>query len=367
MSYLKSLNDNLKYKYLIGTGGIGSGIFFKLRENHTLGRNESRPADIYPYRDYCKLHIIIHYLSVLLGSKSKKFEIFPIAKIGDDETGRILIEELKNTSIRLNALEVVKSKNTLLSVCFQYPDRSGGNITSANSASSDVSKEDIISFFTNFNDIPLYPEIFLSAPEVPTDARIELIKTGRKRGGFNIVSVTSSEVERFHRMDMFGNIDLIGLNIDEAGAISNLVNKKNNKETIAGCIEFLTSKNPNIMILITDGANGSYGCFKERIEHTKIIDVEVINTAGAGDAFLAGIIAGICCGLPFLREKSKDYCFKNYFESSIDLGSLIASLSVMSCDTINHEINTDYIRDFAMKNELVLSENFSKVLGLKHC
>ena len=45
---------------MIGVGGIGSGVFFALDGNHTLGREESRGGRFLDRRDYCKLHIVSH-------------------------------------------------------------------------------------------------------------------------------------------------------------------------------------------------------------------------------------------------------------------------------------------------------------------
>ena len=56
-----------RYDVVVGTGGIGSGIFLALEGNRTLGREESRPADLLDQRDYCKLHIVSHYVRRLLG------------------------------------------------------------------------------------------------------------------------------------------------------------------------------------------------------------------------------------------------------------------------------------------------------------
>ena len=58
-----------RYRALIGTGGIGSGMFFALDGNHTLGREESRSGHFLDRRDYCKLHIVSHYVRRLLGSR----------------------------------------------------------------------------------------------------------------------------------------------------------------------------------------------------------------------------------------------------------------------------------------------------------
>ena len=44
----------LKYDYVVGTGGIGSGILFRFSDNITLGRNESRLAELMDVRDFCK-------------------------------------------------------------------------------------------------------------------------------------------------------------------------------------------------------------------------------------------------------------------------------------------------------------------------
>ena len=55
-----------RYRAMIGAGGIGSGAFFALDGEHTLGREESRSGRLLDRRDYCKLHIISHYVKALL-------------------------------------------------------------------------------------------------------------------------------------------------------------------------------------------------------------------------------------------------------------------------------------------------------------
>ncbi len=67
---------------MIGTGGIGSGRFFALDGNHTLGREESRSGRFLDRRDYCKLHIVSHYVRPLLGPS------FTAIAIGQGRRGR---------------------------------------------------------------------------------------------------------------------------------------------------------------------------------------------------------------------------------------------------------------------------------------
>lgn len=56
------------FRALLGVGGIGTGSFFALEGNHTLARNESRPGRLLDIRDYCKLHIVAHYIARFLGA-----------------------------------------------------------------------------------------------------------------------------------------------------------------------------------------------------------------------------------------------------------------------------------------------------------
>ena len=46
-------------------------MFFALDGNHTLGREESRSGHFLDRRDYCKLHIVSHYVCRLLGPASR--------------------------------------------------------------------------------------------------------------------------------------------------------------------------------------------------------------------------------------------------------------------------------------------------------
>src|SRR4051812_49211144 len=115
----------LKYNHIVGTGGIGAGMLFRLKGNHTLGRNESRMAALLPCRDFCKQHIILHYISVLLGTKTGDFLVFPIGKVGNDAIGKELVEMVENVGMNTKYVSISAESNTLFSVCYQYPDNTG--------------------------------------------------------------------------------------------------------------------------------------------------------------------------------------------------------------------------------------------------
>src|SRR5262245_22047417 len=125
------------YRQAVGIGGLGTGTFFALEGNHTLGRNESRSGRLLEVRDYCKLHIVIHYIAKLLGvGAGANFQIFPMGAVGDDAAGEFVRQELVRVGIDTRFVETIRELPTLFSACFQYPDGSGGNVTASNSAAS---------------------------------------------------------------------------------------------------------------------------------------------------------------------------------------------------------------------------------------
>jgi len=347
------------FNHIIATGGIGSGIFFSMNGNHDLGRNESRMATLLPYKDFCKQHIIMHYVSVLLGATvNGKFQSFPIGKVGNDDIGRNLIENIKAVGMDTGNVRIVDGYNTLFSVCFQYPDKSGGNITSENSASSRVLPEDISEFFQQFNLSG--HEIILAAPEVPLQTRIKLLEYGRQRGSLNIASILSSEVGDFKNMHGFTMTDVLAVNMDEARSIARVMDASVVSDMIIErCIKTLKEINADISIIITDGANGSYCYTKNFLEFTPVLEVPVTATAGAGDAFLAGTIAGLCCGLPLNKGHSDDHFSATELESAVELGTLLSALAVTSPDTIHPDANTETLYRFAMKHKVKFGSNFS--------
>lgn len=80
------------------------------------------------------------------------------------------------------------------------------------------------------------------------------------------------------------------------------------------------------------------------------VSVEAKSTAGAGDAFLAGTLCGICCGL-------------DAFDATA-FGVVVAADSVTSPDTINHAINADQIYHFTREKVPGNEALFMKIFNL---
>jgi sugar/nucleoside kinase (ribokinase family) len=329
------MSNTFQYDHVIATGGIGTGIFFEMLGNDTLGREESRMAKLLPYRDYCKQHIILHYISVLLGSGENNFQSYAIGKVGKDEAGVSLISYMQSVGIDTTNVHIEEGASTLFSVCYQYPDHAGGNITTAESASSLVTAHDIDQFFEHFDKIGR--ELILSLPEVPVQARIRLLEHGRKRNCLNIASITSSEVQQFEELNGFELTDMLFINQHEAAAIAGMMDSPSAESIVLKAIRTVIKFNADITVFVTCGASGVYCYQKRHLEFFTAHKVQVVSTAGAGDAFLAGTVAGICLGLPLFKYKDQKTI------TAIDVGMSLAAASVTSPHTINPDIDKGFL------------------------
>jgi ribokinase len=311
-----------RYRTLIGVGGIGSGMFFRLNGDATLGREESRSGYFLDRKDYCKLHIIIHYVKALLGPE---FEAIPVGRVGDDDIGGGLLREMADAGLVLRHVERTKGSQTLFSFCFIYPDGSGGNMTTSDSACSKVNPEFIdlaLPDFKKFSNCG----IALAAPEVSVEARAHLLDLATQHGFYRVASFTSEEMPHVMRSNLLKFVDLLAINLDEAAAATGLsVSDCDPQTIIEAMIKASGSIHPEMQISVTMGKDGSCcwdGTSAVRLASQK---VHVESTAGAGDAFLAGLIAGVTAGLSL--------------DQAQQLATLTGAVSVQSPHTINKDLD----------------------------
>lgn len=335
----------LRFYGIIGTGGIGSGKFFVLNGNHTLGREESRSGHFLDIDDYCKQHIILHYIKVLLGPS---FEVIPVGKIGNDDTGRMLFNEMNETGFIMKLIHKEPHVSTLFSFCFFYPDKSGGNLTTDNSASSKVdaayierAKDDIQKLGAK--------GIIMAAPEVPFVARKRLIEMGCEAGLFCTASFTTGETKEVLKSDFLEKTDLVAINIDEAAAVAGIKSDNNDPLTVVNkAVQTLLSHNKSIMVSVTAGKDGSWCWDGADLNWLPAVKVNAVSTAGAGDAFFSGIITGLALGLTL--------------SASQQLATLVAGLSVCSPHTIHKGIDRQSLNHFVKDSGMNISKTIYKLL-----
>jgi len=304
---------------VIGTGGIGSGVIYRLEGNHDLGRNESRLARRVEQRDFCKLHIILHYVAVLCRDLGLKTQVFPVGAVGNDEEGKTLRAEMKRAGMNLQYVRVVANARTMFSVCYQFPDGAGGNLTESNSASGKVSPAMIRSAQGKIGK----RSVVLAAPEVPLAGRIALLRLAKRKGAYAVASFVTHEMSVVRKQKLLELVDLLSINRDEAAALAGISPRQPIRQIVAAAAKHVCGR-----LCVTDGANGMFSV----TEHLSALKVKVVNTAGAGDAALAGLIVGVLAG------RSWSDCLR--------VGRLLSALSVTSPDTIHFGINLKTLRAF---------------------
>lgn len=323
-----------KIQKIVGIGGIGTGMLFHLDNNNTIGRNESRLAEISAAKDFCKLQIILYYPATIL---SHRVTVYPAGYVGQDAWGEKIQKELSGQGMDLKLLQTTEKYPTMFSVCWQYPDKAGGNLTASNSACGLVTPE----FVRTKLEQELSPDtMVLAAPEVSVSSRIELLRLGHQKGAFCVSSVAASEANDFWEQHAFRFCDLLAINEEEAQALAG-------RETSSGKIlvqklyDLLKIENPQICLVVTCGGEGAYTVEKGRIEFVPPDNVTVRNTTGAGDAFLGGTMAGLCMGLPFQKGKDDRFLGESSLSSAAELGALCASMAVAEEDSIAFHVGAD--------------------------
>lgn len=337
-------NTNLRYQGLIGTGGVGSGLFFALDGDHTLGREESRSGRFLDRRDYCKLHIVAHYVKAIMGMK---FPVFPIAMVGQDQPGSQLLQEIRQVGLETKYIKVDEDQPTLYCICFIYPNGDGGNLTVDDSASSRLGPDYIRHAQPDLASLG-QRGIALALPEVPLDARQELLNLATTHGLFRAAAFTSAELAQSAAKDMLAMVDLLALNADEAAILAELPADTPPDQLVSAAVEKLRRIQPQAMLSVTAGAKGSWTCHGQSIHHCRIPQAPVVSTAGAGDALFAGLLCGLAANLSLPHAHQ--------------LGALVAALAVTSPHTINKDIDRPALCRFAHTQQITLPDALSKFL-----
>lgn len=344
MEPLNIRTNALRYRGLIGTGGIGSGAFFALEGDHTLGREESRAGRFLDRKDYCKLHIIAHYVSVLTGGD---FRTVPVGMVGDDAPGRRLIEEMRDAGMDTQHVRAAAGEQTLYSFCFIYPNGEGGNMTVDDSASSHVDAAAVRDAESEFVSMGA-AGIALAAPEVPLEARAELLKLATEHGLLRTASFTSGELTQPAIKSMLADTDVLAINVDEAAVIADAEPDDSPEAIVDVAASSLRRIQPDIIVSITAGSHGNWIAAGDSLAYLPAVDTQVVSTAGAGDAHFSGLLVGLAAGLVPIEAQH--------------LARLVATLSVTSPHTIKADVDRVTLAAFAREHEVELPDSVARLL-----
>jgi len=352
------------FTQVVGIGGIGTGVAFQLEGEHTLGREESRRGALLPGRDYCKLHIVEHYIAVLMGSKeaAASFHVAAIGVVGDDDSGRKLMEEMCQAGIDTKWIRKDGSRPTLYSVCFLYPDRTGGNITASNSAAESLNEGDLEQAANTMERLGRRC-IALCLPEVPLEIRKNFLNSASQCGNFRTASFTLAEIVPARELGLFSSIDLLALNEEETSALVGYARTPENRSRfLQDCAAVLTAFHPSMQIVVSAGREGAYGFHNGVWNFCPAPRVSAVSTAGAGDALLSGVLCGLAAGLPLISRGNQSSRAASTIDSALEFGVLAASFSVTSQDTIHFQANVEELQRFASSMNISFGEKIRRAI-----
>ena len=344
-------NAESGFSCAIGIGGIGSGIIYSLHGGHDLGRNESRLGELQDSRDYCKLHILEHYIARLMGSDRApgSFRVLPIGVVGSDAIGTQILTEMSDAGLDMQFVRSDPALKTLYSVCFIYPDGSGGNITSSNSAARALSVDDLRAASSCMKAAGPRA-VALCVPEVPLELRQQFLELATHCGNYRVCSFVLGDIEGALRMGLIALTDLLSLNQEEASALfSGGSGHILDEEILAESAARYTATHPSLRMVISVGPKGAYGFEQGRTQFCPAPVLQPKSTAGAGDALLAGVVCALAAGIPFITPNECGNSFSGrVLRTALDFGVLNASFSVTSAHSIHP--------DAALKNLLAFAE-----------
>lgn len=211
-----------------------------------------------------------------------------VTMLGKDEGKKLIMQNAQEVMLKLSAIPATKTP-TYLAILNEDNEMVAAvaDMDEIESLSKEhIKKRDLI--FQNADYIILDTNL-------NPDTLQYIFKTYQKEFYMDVISCKKSEkIKPFYRF-----IHGLKLNILEAKHLSGI--DTDDEEVLAKF--FLTQGVKEVYLTL--GQNGSIYMSKEEVIRTPSHDVEIKNTAGAGDAFLAGIIYGKINNLDLLSCAQK--------------------------------------------------------------
>ncbi|MBI3005992.1 MAG: carbohydrate kinase family protein, partial [Ignavibacteriales bacterium] len=224
------------------------------------------------------------------------FHVGAITRVGKDRLAEVLLQEYANHHVDVSGVLVDKDAQT--SATMISVDRSGERTflhtrgCMVNFRVSDILSQ--LNFIRNakflvFGYLGLIPEMERELSK--------LFRTIKKRTGVKILVDTGGLPHRFSKKEFrrfLPWVDYFIPSFEEAVALTG-------KKTPERIVEFLFDAGVRILVGVKLAAKGCYIATREKVAYVRAARVKkVVDTTGAGDAFVAGFVAGMLKGFdPF--------------------------------------------------------------------
>ncbi len=184
---------------------------------------------------------------------------------------------------------------------------------------------------------------------MPLEAREKLLQLGTQYNFYRVASFVSAEMRPAIEMGLLNMVDLLSINLDEAAAAAGIKAEAGAPLSVmVGAVHKLHRINPEMVVSITAGRTGSWTWDGKALHHLPSYPVSLVGTAGAGDAFMAGMIVGRVAGLNLCQAQ--------------ELAGLIAAFSITSPHTIHPELDRCSLLSYVEQNQISLSEPVKNLL-----
>jgi len=204
-----------------------------------------------------------------------EWKTYHVSKVGDDQIGRILIENLRRNKVETKYTYIDETVDT--STAFIIVDENGENMIVVNSSADQaLTPEDIM----NARSIIETSEILLTQLEIPIETVHIAITLAYEKG---IPTILNPAPARKLPVELIKKITILTPNITELETLTG-VNTKNEKHRIIQASRQLLEQGPEYVI-VTLGKEGALIVDKDSATHISTIKVKPVDTTGAGDAF----------------------------------------------------------------------------------
>lgn len=227
--------------------------------------------------------------AIALDSIGAEVEI--IGCIGDDVFGEGILKLISQTSAKTTFLKRLENSSTATSIVL-IPETGERAFIHHPGANGHLTPKDLIEAIENLDGDLFNLSGFGILPGIGIeDLKTVFLKAKEKNMKISFDVVTEEELSK-HREEFLNEIlplvDIFPPNFEEAKIITGM------KDPIEITKEL--GKICGSVAAITMGENGAYISDGDNVIHLSPLKIETIDTTGAGDAFLAGLIYGVLKG-----------------------------------------------------------------------
>lgn len=217
-----------------------------------------------------------------------------IGRVGDDPFGRFMYKTLADEQVDVQQMRLDPAHRTS-TVVVDLDDHGERSFTFMVRPSADL--------FLEPDDLPSFSvgewlhvcSIALSA-EPSRSATFQAMEAIREAGGYvsfdpNIrPDLWPDESELRHCLEQaLQSADVVKLSVEELAFLTE------NEQVTAG-LEALMQRCPARLVLVTQGKEGVIAWHEGSVKHYPATPVQCVDTTGAGDAFVAGLLYGLAAG-----------------------------------------------------------------------